>query len=67
MVRPRLGRATAADFVHRLADHDVRMSSVGDRVRAVTHLDVDDDGIERALAACAAVVAAPADAYSRPS
>ena len=65
--RPTSVAGAAADFVHRLAAHDVRMSSVGDRVRAVTHLDVDDDGIERALAACAAVVAAPADAYSRPS
>ncbi len=66
-IRPAAVDATAADFVHQLATHDVRMSLVGDRVRAVTHLDVDDDGIERALAACAAVVAAPTDAYSRPS
>ncbi len=66
-IRPASVDATADDFVHRLADHDVRMSLVGDRVRAVTHLDVDDQGIERALAACAAVVAAPTAAYSRRS
>ena len=32
------------------------MTPIGDRVRAVTHLDVPDDGIDRALAAAAAVV-----------
>jgi hypothetical protein len=37
-----------------LADEDVAMSRFGPtRVRAVTHLDVDDAGIERALAAAA--------------
>ena len=42
----------AEDWVNRLLEHGVRMGSVGSsRVRAVTHLDVDRDGIERALVA----------------
>jgi threonine aldolase len=41
-------------FCSALADEDIAMSRFGPtRVRAVTHLDVDDDGIERALAAAA--------------
>ena len=41
-------------FCSALADDDVAMSRFGPtRVRAVTHLDVDDAGIERALAAAA--------------
>ena len=41
-------------FCSALADEDVAMSRFGPtRVRAVTHLDVDDAGIERALAAAA--------------
>jgi threonine aldolase len=41
-------------FCSALAEEDVAMSRFGPtRVRAVTHLDVDDDGIERALAAAA--------------
>jgi threonine aldolase len=38
-------------FVARLAEQGVEMSVVGGRVRAVTHLDVDRPGIERALEA----------------
>jgi threonine aldolase len=37
-------------FVAALAGEGVEMSVVGGRVRAVTHLDVDRSGIERALA-----------------
>jgi threonine aldolase len=41
-------------FCSALAEEDVAMSRFGPtRVRAVTHLDVDDDGIDRALAAAA--------------
>lgn len=55
-VRPASFGASAEGFAAGLADHGVRVSVVGDRVRAVTHLDVDDGGIERALTAAAAVV-----------
>jgi threonine aldolase len=41
-------------FCSALTEEDIAMSRFGPtRVRAVTHLDVDDDGIERALAAAA--------------
>ena len=44
----------AAGFCAALAAEDVAMSQFGPhRVRAVTHLDVDDEGIDRALAAAA--------------
>jgi len=44
----------AATFGAALADDGVAMSVFGaTRMRAVTHLDVDDDGIERALAVAA--------------
>jgi threonine aldolase len=44
----------AAAFCSALAGEDVAMSQFGPRrVRAVTHLDVDDEGIDRALAAAA--------------
>jgi threonine aldolase len=44
----------AAAFTAALAAQDVEMSHFGPtRVRAVTHLDVDDEGIERALAVAA--------------
>ncbi|MGD9891745.1 MAG: low specificity L-threonine aldolase [Dehalococcoidia bacterium] len=47
---------TASDWVNRLLDRGIRMGGVGpSRVRAVTHLDVDNAGIERALAAARAV------------
>jgi threonine aldolase len=46
----------AEAWVRRLLEHGVRMGSVGrTRVRAVTHLDVDRAGIERALAAARAI------------
>ena len=38
-----------------LAEHGVLMSAMGTRVRAVTHLDIDDDALGRAIAALAAV------------
>jgi len=44
----------AAAFAAALAAEDVEMSQFGPtRMRAVTHLDVDDEGIDRALAAAA--------------
>jgi threonine aldolase len=42
------GRVSVARFTSHLEQHGVRMSSVGDWVRAVTHLDIDDAGIEKA-------------------
>ena len=42
----------AAGFCAALAAEEIAMSHFGPhRVRAVTHLDIDDDGIDRALAA----------------
>jgi threonine aldolase len=47
---------TAAAFVAALAEHDVHLVEfTARRLRAVTHLDVDDDGIRRAADAIAAV------------
>jgi threonine aldolase len=49
----------AADFCERLDEEGVRMGALDERtVRAVTHLDVDDDGIDRALKAARTVVSA---------
>ena len=46
-------------FCERLAAHGVRMIPMGaGRVRAVTHLDVDEAGIDRAIEAVRAVAAA---------
>jgi threonine aldolase len=48
------GVADAPAFCAALEADGVRMGPLGpDRVRAVTHLDVDADGIERAIAAAA--------------
>jgi threonine aldolase len=48
--------ADAPAWVDALAERGVRMGARGARhVRAITHLDVDDDGIEAALGAAAAV------------
>ena len=45
-------QADAATIVRAMAERGVRVSAYGPRrVRAIAHLDVDDDGIERALAA----------------
>jgi len=45
------GALTAPAAVERLLASGVRMGALGARtIRAVTHLDVDADGIERALA-----------------
>jgi threonine aldolase len=48
------GVADAAGLVAALAAEGVEMVGFGSRVRAVTHLDVDRAGIDRALAAVAA-------------
>jgi threonine aldolase len=47
-----------------LAARGVLMGPVGDRIRAVTHLDVDARGISRAVAAVAEVLAGPPGAES---
>jgi threonine aldolase len=47
---------TPSELATALAGHGVRVSEVGDRVRAVTHLDVSADDIGTALEAAAAVV-----------
>lgn len=48
---------TASAVLERLATHGVLMTPFSaTRVRAVTHLDVDDEGIERAAAALAAAL-----------
>ena len=45
-------------FCERLAAHGVRMIPMGaGRIRAVTHLDVDEDGIDRAITAVRTVAA----------
>ena len=51
--------ADAADFVSRLEGDGVRVGALDERtVRAVTHLDIDDAGIDRALEAARNAVAA---------
>ncbi len=51
--------AAPEGFVAAMAERDVELSATVDgRVRAVTHLDVDDVGIERALTAFQAALAA---------
>ena len=53
------GVSDAAEFCRRLEAEGVRMGALDDRtVRAVTHLDVDDDGIERALEVAASALSA---------
>jgi threonine aldolase len=48
----------AAEVVRRLARRNILMSEfTRSRVRAVTHLDIDDDAIERAAAAFAEAIA----------
>jgi len=47
---------TAAELSRRLGEEGVEVYDIGRRVRAVTHLDVDAEGIERALAAAARVI-----------
>ena len=47
---------SAAEFLDLLSTHDVRMSRVEERVRAVTHLDVTAADIEVAVAAVARVL-----------
>jgi threonine aldolase len=49
---------TAADIVAAAAGHGVLLSDfTHTRVRAVTHLDIDDDGVRRAASALAAILA----------
>jgi len=47
----------ADEVVAGLAERGIRMSAVAGRIRAVTHLDVDEEGIEEAIEAARAVVA----------
>ncbi len=54
-VDPRL--ATAAALIEEVSRHGVRFSLFGSqRLRAVTHLDVDDEGVSRAVTALAEAV-----------
>ena len=48
-VRPRSADAKA--LTHRLEERGVRITTPGPWTRLVTHLDIDDDGIERTIAA----------------
>lgn len=57
MIRLRRSGRSAADLSRRLAERGVWILPAGpDRLRAVTHLDVDDEGIVRALEALADAV-----------
>ena len=49
---PRPCGIESAAVVNGLSERGVRMSLIGDQVRAVTHLDVDDADIEEAIEAC---------------
>jgi threonine aldolase len=51
--------ADASDFCDRMEEEDVRMGALDERtVRAVTHLDVDEAGVDRALEAARNAVSA---------
>ena len=54
------GSRAAAEIVTDFEDRGVRVSSVGDRIRAVTHLDVDAGDIERTLVVAREVMRADA-------
>ena len=47
----RPGKISIQNFLAHIEDRGVRMSTVGGWVRAVTHLDIDDEGIEKAKSA----------------
>ncbi|MDQ3037856.1 MAG: low specificity L-threonine aldolase, partial [Myxococcota bacterium] len=52
-----LASITPVELCRRAAEHGVRLAPVGPRhVRAVTHLDVDAAGIDRAIAAVGAAI-----------
>ena len=55
-IHPAPSGQSAAGFAAGLADHGVRVSTVGDRVRAVTHLDITAEDVQTALRAAAQVV-----------
>lgn len=55
---------TASEAVTRFVAQGVRVSVVAGRIRAVTHLDVDDAGIDAALAVAAGIAAASANSTS---
>ncbi|MBL8620729.1 MAG: low specificity L-threonine aldolase [Myxococcales bacterium] len=55
LLRPRPGGPSADALVAAVRAHGVLLSTLGaDRARAVTHLGIDDAGIDRAIAAIAA-------------
>lgn len=55
LLRPRPGGPSADALVAAVRAHGVLLSTLGaDRARAVTHLGIDDTGIDRAVAAIAA-------------
>ena len=48
---------SADEWVARLATHGIHTSDFDERtLRFVTHLDVDNEGVERTLRACASVL-----------
>jgi threonine aldolase len=53
-----LGRAGGSALVVRLAEEGIFITGGAHRLRAVTHLDVDDDGLDRAIASFRRVAAA---------
>jgi len=57
-VDPTPAGVTAAGLAARLADAGVRVSQLGSRVRAVTHLGVSEDDVDRAVEAIRGVLAA---------
>jgi len=62
MLDIRIPGVTAQDILDRLAEEGVLMVPFGPtRIRAVTHMDVDDDGIERALNALETVLSTLSD------
>ena len=55
---------TSMEFLDRLGAYDIRMGTVRSRIRAVTHLDVSRDAIERTIASAQQVIAAPSSPAS---
>ena len=44
------------EVVQELSEKDVQMSEIGNQIRAVTHLDIDDTDIDSAIGAITQVV-----------
>ena len=64
---PERAGMTSMEFLDRLAGYDVRMGTVRSRIRAVTHLDVSPEDIERTIEAAQRVLAgSPSPVTSSP-